>query len=210
MATQKRRDSQIKDKLPHKTEQFLSLSDDDESEDKQDYKTLLTAKQFEALNELGYCDMNNDETDNKLLMHLISGWIRINHNDNGDGIIIEIVNAIIYFHGPKFDIDYYVQLKSCEEENPGYYLTTKQNIRLSKLLRMQGDDTLECTQVPKGTLAVVLLYLGRHKGVEPDPLPCPVRSIHMSQIVSDKWDASYIDSYDKKTIFEIILAANYL
>lgn len=32
----------------------------------------------------------------------------------------------------------------------------------------------------------------------------------MSQIVSDKWDATWIDAFDKKTIFEIILAANYM
>merc|ERR1712039_508037 len=51
---------------------------------------------------------------------------------------------------------------------------------------------------------------GHHKGKEPDPLPCPVRSIHMSQICSDQWDASWIDSFEKKTIFEIILAANHM
>merc|ERR1711920_104894 len=47
-------------------------------------------------------------------------------------------------------------------------------------------------------------------GKEPDPLPCPVRSIHMAQIVSDKWDATWIDAFDKKTVFEIVLAANYM
>ena len=41
-------------------------------------------------------------------------------------------------------------------------------------------------------------------------MPCPVRSIHMNQIVSDKWDATWIDAFDKKTIFEVILAANYM
>merc|ERR1712154_173429 len=53
-------------------------------------------------------------------------------------------------------------------------------------------------------------YMAHHNGVEPDPLPSPVRSIHMAQIVSDKWDATWIDAFDKKTTFEIILAANYL
>merc|ERR1712244_145265 len=64
--------------------------------------------------------------------------------------------------------------------------------------------------VPSDTLQHVALYLAHHKGVEPDPLPCPVRSIHMAQIVSDKWDATWIDEFEKKTIFEIILAANHL
>merc|ERR1712177_181389 len=56
----------------------------------------------------------------------------------------------------------------------------------------------------------VVTYLEHHKGAEPEPLPCPVRSIHMSQIVSDKWDTTWIDAFDKKTIFEVILAANYM
>merc|ERR1711902_24311 len=70
--------------------------------------------------------------------------------------------------------------------------------------------SIEIRQVPPETLEHVITYLKHHKGKEPDPLPCPVRSIHMAQIVSDKWDATWIDAFDKKTIFEIILAANYM
>ena len=76
-----------------------------------------------------------------------------------------------------------------------------------------GDSdalSIEIRQVPPETLEHVITYLKHHKGKEPDPLPCPVRSIHMAQIVSDKWDANWIDAFDKKTIFEIILAANYM
>ena len=78
---------------------------------------------------------------------------------------------------------------------------------------LEGDDTattIEIRQVPAETLKHVVDYLQHHKGKEPDPLPCPVRSIHMKQIVSDKWDADWIDAFDKKTIFEVILAANYM
>ena len=32
----------------------------------------------------------------------------------------------------------------------------------------------------------------------------------MEQIVSHKWDAKFIDKFDKKAIFEIILGANYM
>merc|ERR1712099_181278 len=70
--------------------------------------------------------------------------------------------------------------------------------------------TLKSGGQPPETLEHVITYLKHHKGKEPDPLPCPVRSIHMAQIVSDKWDATWIDAFDKKTIFEIILAANYM
>merc|ERR1712013_331541 len=55
----------------------------------------------------------------------------------------------------------------------------------------------------------VFRYLAHHNGKEPDLIPCPVRSIHMSQIVSDKWDATFID-LEKKEVFEIILCANAL
>merc|ERR1711981_1397906 len=74
----------------------------------------------------------------------------------------------------------------------------------------QNPKSIEIRQVPPETLEHVVAYLQHHKGKEPDPLPCPVRSIHMAQIVSDKWDATWIDAFDKKTIFEIILAANYM
>merc|ERR1711972_696240 len=60
------------------------------------------------------------------------------------------------------------------------------------------------------TLRHVLTWLGHHKGAEPDPLPSPVRSIHMAQIVTDPWDATFVDAFDKKTMFEVILAANYM
>merc|ERR1712083_88700 len=78
---------------------------------------------------------------------------------------------------------------------------------------LEGDadaTSIEIRQVPPATLKLVVGYLKHHKGKEPEALPCPVRSIHMAQIVSDKWDATWIDAFDKKTIFEIILAANYM
>merc|ERR1719461_1778609 len=68
-------------------------------------------------------------------------------------------------------------------------------------------NELVAADIPPDTLEHCLTYLSHHKDVEPDPLPCPVRSIHMAQIVSDPWDATWIDAFDKKTIFEIILAA---
>jgi len=82
---------------------------------------------------------------------------------------------------------------------------------VTTILEGDADATvIEIRQVPPETLAHVVEYLQHHKGKEPDPLPCPVRSIHMNQIVSDKWDATWIDAFDKKTIFEVILAANYM
>jgi len=79
------------------------------------------------------------------------------------------------------------------------------------ILEGDGDATsIEIRQVPPETLEHVVTYLKHHEGKEPDPIPCPLKSIHMQQIVSDKWDANWIDAFDKKTVFEIILAANYM
>jgi len=78
---------------------------------------------------------------------------------------------------------------------------------------LKGDPSateIEVRQVDSDTLERIVKYLNEHKGQEPNPLPCPVRSTEMSQIVSVKWDAEFIDSFDKKAIFEIILGANYM
>ena len=69
---------------------------------------------------------------------------------------------------------------------------------------------IEIRQVPPETLGHIVTYLNHHQGATPDPLPSPVRSIHMSEIVSDPWDATWIDVFEKKTIFEIISGANYM
>merc|ERR1719361_751936 len=69
---------------------------------------------------------------------------------------------------------------------------------------------LEMSQVPPETLEYVVMYLAHHQGDAPNPVPCPVRSIHMSQICDDQWDARFMDRFEKKTFYEIILAANYM
>jgi S-phase kinase-associated protein 1 len=78
---------------------------------------------------------------------------------------------------------------------------------------LKGDPSateIEVRQVGSDTLENIVKYLNEHKGEEPPPLPCPVRSTEMAQIVSVKWDAEFIDAFDKKAIFEIILGANYM
>ena len=112
------------------------------------------------------------------------------------------------------DEDEVLTLKSGGQQ-PKSFEVDKKCAELSKFVTtiLEGDQDatqIEIRQVPPETLEHVITYLKHHNGKEPDPLPCPVRSIHMSQIVSDKWDATWIDAFDKKTIFEIILAANYM
>jgi len=112
------------------------------------------------------------------------------------------------------DEDEFLTLKSGGQQPESFEISRK-CAELSKFVDtiLEGDadaTSIEIRQVPPEALKHVIDYLKHHKGKEPDPLPCPVRSIHMAQIVSDKWDATWIDAFDKKTIFEIILAANYM
>eukprot|EP01084_Bolivina_argentea_P275935 470672_1 len=97
-------------------------------------------------------------------------------------------------------------------ENPFIFVVSKRDWTLCKFTQLIycSTEIVSLKQVPPQTLQNVIEYLSHHKGIQPDPLPCPVRSIHMTQIVSDKWDAMWIDAMDKKNIFELILAANYL
>merc|ERR1712037_444944 len=112
------------------------------------------------------------------------------------------------------DDDEFLTLKSGGQQ-PKSFEISKKCAELSKFVTtiLEGDSdatSIEIRQVPAETLKHVIEYLQHHKGKKPEALPCPVRSIHMAQIVSDKWDATWIDAFDKKTIFEIILAANYM
>lgn len=107
-----------------------------------------------------------------------------------------------------------ITLISGGDDKQKFELTLKQ-AKLAQLIQtmITGDKTAKefpCPQVPAETLKNIVEYLKHHDGVQPEALPCPVRSIHMNQICSDEWDAKFIDNFEKKAIFEIILAANYL
>merc|ERR1712115_771348 len=90
-------------------------------------------------------------------------------------------------------------------QQPRSFEISQKSAALSKFVTtiLEGDSeatSTEVRQVPPETLSHVVDYLKHHAGKVPDALPCPVRSIHMAQIVSDKWDATWIDAFDKKTI----------
>merc|ERR1712087_421270 len=78
-------------------------------------------------------------------------------------------------------------------------------IELSEIDEKSGDEKFTWTPMLR-----VFRYLAHHGGKDPEPLPCPVRSIHMAQICPDKWDAKWMDGFTKKEVFEIILQANSL
>ena len=102
-----------------------------------------------------------------------------------------------------------------DEEKAQSFEITKKCSSLSKLIRvmMVGDQEAVSFPVPRvdgATLALVVDYLKHHDGVVPGKIPCPVRSKEMKDIVSDPWDAEWMDAFDNVTIFKVILAANYM
>merc|ERR1712157_19936 len=65
-------------------------------------------------------------------------------------------------------------------------------------------------QVDGQTLQLIVKYLKHHRGKEPAEIAKPIRSVKMEKIVEDSWDAEFINKQPKRTIFQIILGANYM
>jgi len=168
---------------------------------------LVSGEQSASLHDHGYCRAGPDHLE-PLTLHqlkvLIAGWTR----PLSDVVVsIEIHNIIIAF-SPFCPCDDIIRLQS-GGDSPVSFLLPKASASLSKLIIVESA-AFELKQVPPDTLEHVVKYLGHHKGKEPDPLPCPVRGVSLSQNVHDQWDATFMDDFDKKTVFEIILAANHM
>merc|ERR1719245_1134403 len=127
-------------------------------------------------------------------------------------VITDLIHLMARFYRVGYDPEKYIEIACKNTSGYAFYLTPRINIGLSPLLTaaLSASSFLEINQVPAATMEPVLRYLGHHKGVEPAPIPSPVRSIHMAQIVEDQWDATFINGFEKKETFELVLAANYL
>jgi S-phase kinase-associated protein 1 len=78
---------------------------------------------------------------------------------------------------------------------------------------IEGDSevkTIEIKKVSTAILKLIVDYLKHHKGKTPAEIAKPIRSVKMEKIVEDEWDAKFINQQPKRTIFQIILGANYM
>merc|ERR1712050_576580 len=73
-----------------------------------------------------------------------------------------------------------------------------------------GVTRIEIKKVQADILELIVRYLEHHKGKVPQEIAKPIRSVKMEKIVEDEWDAKFINSLPKKTIFQVILGANYM
>merc|ERR1719327_356695 len=78
---------------------------------------------------------------------------------------------------------------------------------------IEGDSKatkIEIKKVSADILKLIVEYLKWHKGKVPAEIAKPIRSIKMEKIVENEWDATFINKQPKRTIFQIILGANYM
>eukprot|EP01083_Nonionella_stella_P045947 123090_1 len=106
-------------------------------------------------------------------------------------------------------------LVSSEEVNPRVCIVSMKAASLSKLVNsiVQSDATavtIPMKNVRGDILELVVEYLKHHNGRMAEEIAKPIRSVRMARIVADPWDAAFIDKMNKKTIFQVILAANYM
>lgn len=74
----------------------------------------------------------------------------------------------------------------------------------------QDTRILNIKCVDGKTLKAIVKYLKHHGGKKPADIAKPIRSITMEKIVEDAWDADFVNSVDKKMLFQICLGANYM
>lgn len=122
------------------------------------------------------------------------------------------LNNISLFHAfqmlPHHFWDKLVQF-SCVNRN---FCVTRKQASLSMLLSNigLGNRSLRVKQVDSMTLNRVCKYLRHHNGKKPAEIAKPIRSVRMEKVVEDIWDAEFINGMQKRELFQLTLAANYM
>mmetsp|Transcript_26522 Transcript_26522/g.23341 ORF Transcript_26522/g.23341 Transcript_26522/m.23341 type:complete len:191 (+) Transcript_26522:212-784(+) len=106
-------------------------------------------------------------------------------------------------------------LISSEDDNPREFEISRKAALMCNLVKsiLEGDANAKKIPIKKvrgDILELIVNYLKHHNGKKPEEIAKPIRSVKMERIVADKWDADYINKMNKKTIFQVILGANYM
>eukprot|EP01084_Bolivina_argentea_P078412 142272_1 len=193
-----------------------SLSFDDDDETKYENMTDIVKEQ---LSTKPYAKINrNMDGIAKKSINLICGYTRMYYKGTGSQIMPSAVVGVICNFYPDIHFfcwnDLYISLESSEDENPNIFILLKKHCVLSNFLKPfienRATEIVKIQKVKCDILELIVTYLCHHNGLKPEEIAKPIRSVKMERIVSDKWDADYINKMDKKTIFQVILGANYL
>jgi len=96
---------------------------------------------------------------------------------------------------------------SCVNRN--FCITWKQAALSEYIVNFGPEErTIRVPQIDADSLNHVCRYLRHHNGKQPAEIAKPIRSIKMEKIVEDGWDATFINSFAKKDLFKLTLAAN--
>eukprot|EP01084_Bolivina_argentea_P085692 154896_1 len=189
---------------------------DKKNEYELEYKpTWLSVEQVICLENNGYCplDMNCNN-----ILFVCNGYIRLYH-ESKQLFAEELILQIATYYGGKYNANIYVQLVSCEElvNKQGRFLVSHNALKLCNLYTSIVAGTIDSKlntfpvkKVKNDILGFVCKYLGHHNGIKPEEIAKPIRSVKMERICADKWDANYINKLNKKRLFQLILAANYM
>jgi len=113
------------------------------------------------------------------------------------------------------DEDEVLILISSEDDAPREFEISRKAALMCNLVKsiLEGDANAKKIPIKKvrgDILQLIVEYLKHHNGKKPEEIAKPIRSVKMERIVADKWDAEYINKMNKKTIFQVILGANYM
>ena len=181
----------------------------------EDKLTTLTDEEWNKVKCDGFCELE-DPIKDEVAVNIVQGYVRENFTKKC--MVIALIRIIINFYNFRYDKDLYVELllKNTNEDVAKYLLVPRINMSLSKVLseRMNKDGNkieIDLKQVISiENMKRILKYLNHHKGIKPEPLPMPIRSIHIEQIVNDQWDAEFISPFTKHSLFELAAAADHL
>lgn len=179
-----------------------------------DHLTCSDLAQSAEFKRDGFCVLNDTLLRSQISL-LVRGYVRTFSSSSCCFPEDALLLMIAFFHC-RFNEQSLVQLSFTGLSTS--FLISREHVRLSAVMtaKMEAESVsdaaieLDDEKLVWPPLQHVFRYLAHHKCVEPDPLPCPVRSIHMAQICADRFDAEFMDSFSKKQVFEIILQANEL
>lgn len=110
-----------------------------------------------------------------------------------------------------------VKLISAEKEE---FMVPIAHTKMSALLTTAFTDKdakeVHLKNVNSQILKLVIMYMNHHKGIEMEPPKKPLRSNKFDEVVTDKWDATFLADVDGKDgatrqqLYDLFQAANYL
>mmetsp|Transcript_30582 Transcript_30582/g.34886 ORF Transcript_30582/g.34886 Transcript_30582/m.34886 type:complete len:168 (+) Transcript_30582:109-612(+) len=71
-------------------------------------------------------------------------------------------------------------------------------------------DVVDVLRVSNDTLEQVVEFLQYHKDCAMNEIPTPLNGTSFTEIVSQQWYRSFVESKDRDTVFNLLTAANYL